>query len=182
MKAYTVAKGSTGFDGIKRVERDQPTPGPGQALVRMRAASLNFRDLAIVSGKYMRGPLTQDTIPLSDGAGEVVAVGAAGVRSLKSGDRVVATFTQAPRPPDALGSPLDGVLAEFAAFDEDGLAQDPAAPVVRGSRDAAVRGRDRVERADARQDAASPARPCSRSARAACRSSRCSSRRSRARA
>ena len=124
MKAYTVAKGATGFDGVKRVERDQPTPGPHQALVRMRAASLNFRDLAIVSGKYMRGPLVQDTIPLSDGAGEVVAVGAA-VRTLAVGDRVVATFTQG-RPPAALGSPLDGVLAELVAFDEDGLLKLPA--------------------------------------------------------
>jgi NADPH:quinone reductase-like Zn-dependent oxidoreductase len=124
MKAYTVAKGATGFDGIKRVERDQPTPGPHQALVQMRAASLNFRDLAIVSGKYMRGPLVRDTIPLSDGAGEVVAVGAA-VRTLAVGDRVVATFTQG-RPPAALGSPLDGVLAELVAFDEDGLLKIPA--------------------------------------------------------
>ena len=123
MKIYTVAKGSAGFDGLKRGERDEPKPGPGQALVRMRAASLNFRDLAIVSGKYMRGPVTQDTIPLSDGAGEVVAVGA-GVRSIKVGDRVVATFNQG-RPPNALGSPLDGVLTEFAAFDEDGLLKIP---------------------------------------------------------
>jgi NADPH:quinone reductase-like Zn-dependent oxidoreductase len=123
MKVYTVAKGATGFDAIKRGERDKPTPGPQQALVRMRAASLNFRDLAIVAGKYIRGPLAQDTIPLSDGAGEVVAVGS-GVRSVKVGDRVVATFTQG-RPPAALGSPLDGVLAEFAAFDEDGLLEIP---------------------------------------------------------
>jgi NADPH:quinone reductase-like Zn-dependent oxidoreductase len=71
----------------------------------------------------MRGPVTHDTIPLSDGAGEIVAVGA-GVRSLKVGDRVVATFTQG-RPPDALGSPLDGVLCEFAAFHEDGLLKIP---------------------------------------------------------
>ena len=123
MKIFTVAKGSTGFDGLKRGERDEPTPGPGQALVRMRAASLNFRDLAIVSGKYVRGPVTHDTIPLSDGAGEVVALGA-GVRSLKVGDRVVATFNQG-RPPNSLGSPLDGVLTEFAAFDEDGLLKIP---------------------------------------------------------
>jgi len=124
MKVYTVAKGATGFDGVKRVEHDEPTPGPQQALVRMRAASLNFRDLAIVAGKYMRGPLARDTIPLSDGAGEVVAVGAA-VRSLKVGDRVVATFTQG-HPAEALGSPLDGVLAELVAFDEDGLLKVPA--------------------------------------------------------
>src|SRR5262249_41114367 len=98
-------------------------PGPGQALVRMRAASLNFRDLAIMSGKYVGGAVTRDTIPMSDGAGEVVAVGA-GIRTLKVGDRVVATFHQG-RPPHALGSPLDGVVTELAAFDEDGLLKIP---------------------------------------------------------
>src|SRR5215510_14170964 len=123
MKVFLISKGSTGFDGLKLAERERPSPSAGQVLVRMRAASLNFRDLAIVSGKYMRGPVTQDTIPLSDGAGEVVAVGA-GVRALKVGDRVVATFNQG-RPPNALGSPLDGVLTEFAAFDEDGLLKIP---------------------------------------------------------
>ena len=67
MKVFLVSKGSTGLDGLKRAERERPSPGAGQVLVRMRAASLNFRDLAIVSGKYFRGPVTEDTIPLSDG-------------------------------------------------------------------------------------------------------------------
>jgi NADPH:quinone reductase-like Zn-dependent oxidoreductase len=109
MKVFLISKGSTGFDGLKLAERERPTPGAGQVLVRMRAASLNFRDLAIVAGKYFRGPVTQDTIPLSDGAGEVAAVGA-GVTQFKAGDRVVATFTQG-NPPAALGLPLDGTLA-----------------------------------------------------------------------
>src|SRR5262245_66601947 len=78
MKAYVVVQGSKGIEGLKRIERDRPSAGPGQVLVRMRAASLNFRDLAIVNGKYFRGPVTQDTIPLSDGAGEVEAVGEVG--------------------------------------------------------------------------------------------------------
>jgi NADPH:quinone reductase-like Zn-dependent oxidoreductase len=89
----------------------------------MRAASLNFRDLAIIAGKYFRGPLTEDTIPLSDGAGEVAAVGA-GVTQFAAGDRVVATFTQG-NPPAALGYPLDGTLAEYAVFPADGLLRLP---------------------------------------------------------
>ena len=61
MQAFIVAKGPPSFAGIKAVERERPSPGAGQVLVRMRAASLNFRDLAIVAGKYFRGPVTQDT-------------------------------------------------------------------------------------------------------------------------
>ncbi len=123
MKVFLVSKGSTGFDGLKRAERERPAPGAGQALVRMRAASLNYRDLAIVAGKYFRGPVTEDTIPLSDGAGEVAAVGP-GVAELKAGDRVVATFTQG-HPPAALGLPLDGTLAEYCVFRADGLLKLP---------------------------------------------------------
>ena len=123
MKIFTVAKGSTGFDGLKRGERAQPTAGPGQVVVRMRAASLNFRDLAIIAGKYFRGPLAADTIPLSDGAGEVAAVGP-GVTQFEVGDRVVATFTQGD-PPAALGFPLDGTLAEYVAFPANGLLELP---------------------------------------------------------
>ena len=123
MKVFLVSKGSTGFDGLKRAERERPAPGAGQVLVRMRAASLNFRDLAIVAGKYFHGPLAQNTIPLSDGAGEVAALGA-GVAGFNVGDRVVATFTQG-HPPAALGFPLDGVLAEYAVFQADGLLKVP---------------------------------------------------------
>jgi NADPH:quinone reductase-like Zn-dependent oxidoreductase len=123
MKAFIVSKGATGFDGLKLAERERPTPAAGQVLVRMRAASLNFRDLAIVAGKYFRGPVERDTIPLSDGAGEVVGVGP-GVTQFKPGDRVVATFTQG-NPPLALGLPLDGTLAEYCVFQADGLLKLP---------------------------------------------------------
>ncbi len=124
MKIFTVAKGSTGLEGLKRGERERPTAGPGQVLVRMRAASLNFRDLAIVAGKYFRGPVEHDTIPLSDGAGEVAAVGA-GVEQFAVGDRVVAAFTQG-QPPAALGFPLDGCLTEYAVFPAGGLLRVPS--------------------------------------------------------
>ncbi len=124
MKIYTVQKGSTGIDGLKRGERERPQVGPNEVLVRVRAASLNFRDLAIVNGKYIRGPLAKDTIPLSDGAGEVAAIGTL-VKQFAVGDRVVATFTQG-QPPAALGSPLDGMLTEYAAFEPSGLLHIPA--------------------------------------------------------
>jgi NADPH:quinone reductase-like Zn-dependent oxidoreductase len=123
MKAFIVAQGTTSLEGLKAVERPKPSPGAGQVLVRMRAASLNFRDLAIVAGKYFRGPVTHDTIPLSDGAGEVSAVGA-GVTQFAVGDRVVATFTQG-HPALALGFPLDGTLTEYAVFPADGLLRLP---------------------------------------------------------
>ena len=130
MRAYIVPAGCTKAGDIRLVERPDPMPGAGQVLVRMRAASLNFRDQAITLGVYIGGPLTRDTIPLSDGAGDVVAVGA-GVTRFAPGDRVVALFNQIP--PDgspfaarlALGAPLDGVLAEHVVLYEDGLLPIP---------------------------------------------------------
>lgn len=119
MKVFEIKQGSTSMEGLIAAERPDPEPGPGQVLVRMQAASLNFRDLAIVDGTYFGGPVARDTIPLSDGAGLVEAVGE-GVERFSTGDRVVATFTQG-GPMNALGSPLDGVLAELAVFDEAGL-------------------------------------------------------------
>src|SRR5678816_1831616 len=92
MKIYLITKGSTGIEGLKQAERDRPLPASDQVLVRMHAASLNFRDLAIVRGKYIGGPLLHDTIPLSDGAGQITAVGT-GVKGFAVGDRVVASFT-----------------------------------------------------------------------------------------
>jgi NADPH:quinone reductase-like Zn-dependent oxidoreductase len=89
----------------------------------MQAASLNFRDLAIVRGKYIGGPVTRNTIPLSDGAGVVAAVGE-GVAGFAVGDRVVATFFQG-GPMAALGSPLDGMLAEYGVFAPGGLLKIP---------------------------------------------------------
>jgi NADPH:quinone reductase-like Zn-dependent oxidoreductase len=123
MKVFVVRKGTTSLEGLVPEERERPNAGAGQILVRMRAASLNFRDLAIVAGKYFLGPVTHDTIPLSDGAGEVAAVGA-GVTGFAVGDRVVATFTQG-NPPLALGFPLDGTLTEYAVFAADGLLHLP---------------------------------------------------------
>jgi NADPH:quinone reductase-like Zn-dependent oxidoreductase len=123
MRVFEVKQGGSSLDDLIVAERPQPVPAAGQVLVRMRAASLNYRDLAIVTGHYFSGPVPRNTIPLSDGAGEVEAVGE-GVSSFAPGERVVATFTQG-GPMNALGSPLDGVLTEYAVFDASGLLKIP---------------------------------------------------------
>jgi NADPH:quinone reductase-like Zn-dependent oxidoreductase len=124
VKAYEILQGAQSLDGLRQVDRPEPRPQAGQILVRMRAASLNFRDQAIVAGRYFGGPVQRNIVPLSDGAGEVVALGA-GVTRFKVGDRVSGAFFQGwaegppPGPLVALGSPADGVLAEYVVFDQN---------------------------------------------------------------
>jgi NADPH:quinone reductase-like Zn-dependent oxidoreductase len=130
MKVYELQKGATSLDGLVQSERPEPRPGPREILIRVRATSLNYRDQMIVTGNYFGGPVTRNTIPLSDGAGEVAAVGA-GVTRFKTGDRVAGTFFQSwisgpmvERFP-ALGNPLDGTLAEHIVLHEDGVVAIP---------------------------------------------------------
>jgi NADPH:quinone reductase-like Zn-dependent oxidoreductase len=129
MKVYEIPKSPTKLDDLRRAERPDPRPGPYDVLVRLRAAALNYRDHAIITGKYRYG-LDRDTIPCSDGAGEVVAVGA-NVTRFKPGDRVVPTFFQVwidgapPKNRAALGAPLDGTLAEMLSLHEDGWVAMP---------------------------------------------------------
>ena len=129
MKAYEIPKGATKLEDLRRAERPEPKPGPSDVLVRIRAAALNYRDHAIITRKY-RYDTDRDTIPCSDGAGDVVAVGA-NVTRFKPGDRVIPTFFQVwidgapPKNRAALGAPLDGTLAEFVALHEDGWVAIP---------------------------------------------------------
>ena len=91
MHAYQLPQ-ATGIDALTKVDLPVPKPAHRQVLVKIAACSLNFRDLAIVLGRY-RMPVKPDVIPLSDGAGEVVEVGG-GVTKVKVGDRVAGNFFQ----------------------------------------------------------------------------------------
>jgi NADPH:quinone reductase-like Zn-dependent oxidoreductase len=92
----------------------------------VRAASLNYRDQLVVNGTYFGPPNRRDLVPMSDGAGEVAALGE-GVSGWRVGQRVAGTFfqPQSGAPPLALGSPLDGTLAEYILLHEDGLVEIP---------------------------------------------------------
>ncbi|MEU0780454.1 NAD(P)-dependent alcohol dehydrogenase [Streptomyces sp. NPDC006173] len=129
MRAYHLETPGT-VDGIVAREQARPEPGPRDILVRIRAASLNKRDLLILNGTY---PLkaVPDVIPVSDGAGEVVAVGAE-VTRFAVGDRVVGTYFPnwldgriTPDRFDQPGATLDGMLTEYARLDEEAAVRVP---------------------------------------------------------
>jgi NADPH:quinone reductase-like Zn-dependent oxidoreductase len=130
MRAYEI-QGSFGLENLRQVERPDPEPGFGTVVLRMKAASLNYRDLLMVRGHYNpRQPLP--LIPCSDGVGEVVAVGE-GVSRLSVGDRVATIFSQTwtAGPPTAerlrgtVGGPLDGTLCELMVLDAEGVVRVP---------------------------------------------------------
>ncbi len=130
MKAFQLHDFS-GADGLKRADLPDPVPGAGQVLMRIRAVSLNYRDLLIAKGLYnpkLKMPMT----PVSDGAGEIAAVGP-GVTRFKPGDRVAAAFMPdwVEGPPDdekarsALGGGGVGMLAELAVLPAHGVVSIP---------------------------------------------------------
>ncbi|MFL9873831.1 zinc-dependent alcohol dehydrogenase family protein [Paraburkholderia megapolitana] len=117
-------------EGIVLRNHDEPKPGPNDVVTRVRAASLNRRDLMIL-GKTYPLPAKPDVVPLSDGAGEVVAVGDK-VSRFKVGDRVTGSYWPrwhdgrlAADYMDQLGCTVDGMAAEFAVFNEQWLVRLP---------------------------------------------------------
>jgi NADPH:quinone reductase-like Zn-dependent oxidoreductase len=129
MKSFEIPE--FGIDKLVLTEKETPRPASGEVLVRMTAASLNYRDLMVVKGQY-NPKLHRPMIPLSDGAGVVEETGP-GVTRVKTGDRVATCFFQTwiDGPPSrekqssALGGGIDGVLREYAVFREDGLVLAP---------------------------------------------------------
>jgi NADPH:quinone reductase-like Zn-dependent oxidoreductase len=132
MRAYQLPKVGAGIEALTIIERPMPKPLHRQVLVKVIACSLNFRDLGIVRGTY-RGPVRENVVPLSDGAGEVVETGP-GVMRVKTGDKVAGCFFQrwtggelGPHAhTSALGGPIDGMLAEYVVLEEDGVVKIPA--------------------------------------------------------
>jgi len=117
------------LDGLVLTERDIPSPGVGEVLVRVRASSLNFRDIMILNGMYPMS-IPPGRVPLSDGAGEVVEVGAS-VKRFKVGDRVINSFF-----PNFFGGSFnfmpeqwvvdhDGWLTEYKAVSAEALVAMP---------------------------------------------------------
>jgi len=126
-----VIKDAFGIDNLSLVETDIPTPGPNQVTVKMKAASLNYRDLLVTQGLYDPKQIP-GLVPLSDGVGVVHAVGP-GVTRVKQGDRVCTTFFQRwfkgtptlDEMRSTLGSPIDGALCEYMLLDSEGCVHAP---------------------------------------------------------
>ena len=116
---------------LRLVDAPVRQPGEHEVLVRVHAVSLNRRDVYVMRGQYP-GPMKPNLVPLSDGAGEVVATGA-GVKRFRKGDRVAAIFFQTwldgrPNPAmfaAALGGSVDGMLSQYVTLNENGLVAIP---------------------------------------------------------
>jgi NADPH:quinone reductase-like Zn-dependent oxidoreductase len=130
MKAWELHTGF-GFDALKQIDRHDPRLGPGQVLLRMQAWSLNYRDLMVVKGQY-NPRLKFPMVPLSDGVGEVIEIGA-GVTNLKVGERVAGCFMPGwneglltdTKARTALGGGAEGMLAERVVLPAEGVVRVP---------------------------------------------------------
>ncbi len=122
-----------GFEHLKLAERPEPRPGPHEVLLCMKASSLNYRDLLVPNRGYGSFTGNLPLVPLSDGVGVVIDVGA-GVTRVKAGDRVCPCFQQGwiAGPPDlerltrTLGGPVDGTMSELMCLPDYGMVKVPA--------------------------------------------------------
>ncbi len=123
------AIGGAGIESLQLRESRVPQPGTGEALVRINAATLNYRDWLFITGTLPGMTKQPDYVPLSCAAGVVEAVGE-GVTRVKPGDRVSPIFSQgwiSGRTPSMqmLGGFADGTARQYAVFDADGLVINP---------------------------------------------------------
>lgn len=131
MKAYELVPGLVGPDALKLTDKPEPQVGPGQIKLKVKAISLNFRDIMIANNLY-GGPRQTAIQPISDGAGEIVAVGE-GVKGLKVGDRVAPLFfpdwqdgqAQFAKIARSLGASAPGMAAEFTVHRESEVVKLP---------------------------------------------------------
>jgi NADPH:quinone reductase-like Zn-dependent oxidoreductase len=129
MKSYRANAGS-GLAGLRLSEDPEPEPGPREVLGRVRANSLNFRELLILDGTYPL-PVKPDVVMGADGAGEIVAL-RLDVSRVAIGDRIAASMF--PRWIDGpieweyapqIGGSLDGMLTEFVVLNEEAVVRIP---------------------------------------------------------
>ncbi|MBI1831266.1 MAG: NAD(P)-dependent alcohol dehydrogenase [Planctomycetes bacterium] len=121
-----------GIENLQIIDRPEPKPGYGQVLLKMKAWSLNYRDLLVVKGLY-NPKLKLPFVPLSDGVGEVIGVGD-GVTRVKAGDRVAGCFMSRwlageltdTGAKSGLGGVVEGVAAEQVVLHEDAVVKFPA--------------------------------------------------------
>lgn len=131
MRVFQI-EGDWGIDNLKLADRPEPVAKQGQVVIAMRMAALNARDLIVPERGYGRATGELPLIPVSDGVGQVVAIGD-GVTRVAIGDRVCPTYFQnwtsgAPTPArfaSALGGPIDGVMADQMCLSEQGVVKLP---------------------------------------------------------
>ena len=131
MRVFQI-EGDWGIKNLKISTRPDPKPGPGQVLLRMRASSINYRDPIVPERGYGSQSGDLPLIPVSDGVGDVIEVGA-GVTRVKVGDRACPAYFQTwisgepntNRLTQSLGGPLDGTMAELMCLSEEGVVKIP---------------------------------------------------------
>jgi NADPH:quinone reductase-like Zn-dependent oxidoreductase len=131
MRVFQV-EGEWGVDHLKLSQRPEPEAGPGQVLVRMKASSLNYRDLVVPERGYGSYTGNLPLIPASDGVGVVCEIGS-GVHRVAVGDRVCPTFFQGwfggepdlERLTQSLGGPIDGTMTDIMCLSEHGVVKVP---------------------------------------------------------